>query len=107
MTAQTFSEWIDRQLHRRRWLWSDLCREAGIDTGTLTNALKRSVGPSLARSIAHALEIPEWQVFMQVGILTEAPIMLDMMPTQSKPRTCWQPCQLMTGRSWLLGAEKK
>ncbi len=70
-----FAEWLDLQLKERDWRPVELARRAGIDTGMVSNLLnrKRNAGPETCRAIAHALDLPEEEVFRKAGLLSPKP----------------------------------
>jgi transcriptional regulator with XRE-family HTH domain len=67
-----FSEWLRDQLECREWKAADLARCAAIDKAVVSRILNsaRNPGPDTCVAIAHALEIPEEEVFRQAGYLS-------------------------------------
>lgn len=67
-----FSRWLHDQLESREWKPADLARCAAIDKAVVSRILSgvRNPGPDTCVAIAHALEIPEEEVFRQAGYLS-------------------------------------
>jgi len=71
----TFSAWLEEQLHIRGWRPADLARHADIPDATLSRILNQSrqAGPDVCRAIAYALKIEEEIVFRRAGLLSPVP----------------------------------
>lgn len=76
---EQFVEWLQAELDQRGWLASDLARRAGLGSGTLSQLMNgyRNPGPDVCRSIAHALKVPEEEVFRRAGLLSPKPELSD------------------------------
>ena len=70
-----FSVWLEEQMREREWTQAELARKAGLTRGAINNILTqhRQPGPEAARAIAHALDLPEEEVFRQAGLLSAKP----------------------------------
>jgi transcriptional regulator with XRE-family HTH domain len=75
LPVTTFSLWLQNEMNQRGWSQSDLARAAETNPGTISNLLNdlRRPGDEICRSIARAFGIPQWEVFMKAGLLTDPP----------------------------------
>jgi transcriptional regulator with XRE-family HTH domain len=72
---ESFATWLQVEIKKRDWSPSDLARQAKKDIATISRVLNgdRQAGDDVCRAIADALGLPQWQVFLRAGLLTEAP----------------------------------
>lgn len=66
---------MSAELKARGFGVSEFARLTGTYPATISNVLNgnRHPGDDLCRAIAGALNIPQWDVFMRAGLLTEKP----------------------------------
>ncbi len=71
----TFPMWLQQEMDIRGWSQADLSRKAGITTSTVSNLLNemRKPGDEICRALSRALGIPQVEVFVQAGLITEPP----------------------------------
>jgi transcriptional regulator with XRE-family HTH domain len=76
MTPVSFEEWLTARLAERGLKPFHLAKEAGVAASTILNLLsgERRLGTDVARAIAKALDLPQWEVFLAAGLMTETPI---------------------------------
>lgn len=67
----TFTEWLSSEMELRGWSQAELARRANTSRSAINGLLSgsRGPGPDLARSIAHALKLPDETVFRAAGLL--------------------------------------
>ena len=67
-----FSTWLEGKMKEEEWSQAELARRAGLTRGAINNILTehRQPGPEACRAIAHALDLPEEEVFRQAGLLS-------------------------------------
>jgi hypothetical protein len=67
-------KWLDKQLNARGMVDADLAREAGVDSGTISNARTRNkVGVDLSKKFAKAFKMKHVVVMYELGITDENP----------------------------------
>ena len=68
----TFKEWLSAEMKTRGWSQAELARRANTSRSAINGLLSgwRGPGPDLARSIAHALKLPDETVFRAAGLLS-------------------------------------
>jgi transcriptional regulator with XRE-family HTH domain len=67
-----FKEWLSAEMKTRGWSQAELARRANTSRSAINGLLSgwRGPGPDLARSIAHALKLPDETVFRAAGLLS-------------------------------------
>lgn len=70
-----FKEWLSGEMEARGWSQAELARRANTSRSAINGLLSgwRGPGPDLARSIAHALKLPDETVFRAAGLLPPKP----------------------------------
>jgi transcriptional regulator with XRE-family HTH domain len=70
-----FADWLEEQINLKGWRPAELASRSGLDPGFVNHLLnrKRNPGPKASRAIAHALDLPEEEVFRQAGLLSPKP----------------------------------
>ncbi len=121
---QTFAEWLDEQLTRRRWVAADLTAASrtedyprGLDSGLISRWRRRdatAVVPTQAKTLnrlAHALEVPESEVYRAAGLLPADATMDETGQAHLPPRLAVFVAQIeqafrgMTEQEWLVREE--
>ena len=74
-THPSFRHWLQTQLEQRGWSMSELARRCDVSHPTISRFMsgKRDISSDVVRAIAHALEMPEEQLFRQAGLLSPLP----------------------------------
>ena len=69
---QTFSGWLQEELNKREWTQADLSRKSEVSQAQIARIMSgsRGIGPEACKEIAHALDLPEEEVFRQAGLLS-------------------------------------
>ena len=72
---ESFATWLQVEIKKRNWSPSDLARQAKKDIATISRVFNgdRQAGDDVCRAIAGALDMPQWEVFIRAGLLTEPP----------------------------------
>jgi transcriptional regulator with XRE-family HTH domain len=67
-----FSKWLQSELDKQEWTQADLARKTDLSRAAVSLVLSknRKPGPDFCRAIAHALDLPEEEVFRQAGLLS-------------------------------------
>ncbi len=67
-----FADWLEEQLVSKEWRPAELASRSRLDPGFVNHLLNRNrnPGPKACRAIAHALDLPEEEVFRQAGLLS-------------------------------------
>ena len=67
-----FSGWLQIEIDKREWNQADLARKTEMSRAAVSQVLSenRRPGPEFCRAVAHALDLPEEEVFRQAGLLT-------------------------------------
>ncbi len=75
MPRAEFVEFIEDELKKRGWNYSDLSRQAGLQSGTLSNIMNsnRRPGAESCNAIAKALKVPPSLVFVKAGLMDPDP----------------------------------
>lgn len=79
-----FTDWLLSEMDKRGLSQAALSRQAGLSRAAVSNVLSGARGPgaNFCQAIAHALKIPESEVFRQAGLLEEkstAPLFVDQI----------------------------
>jgi len=69
-----FYEWLQAKMKEQGLGVRELCRLAGVSSGTISRILNgtRGPGPVLCQKLSKVLDIPETVVFEQAGLLSAA-----------------------------------
>ena len=67
-----FSKWLQEEIDKREWTQADLARKTNLSRAAVSQVLSenRRPGPEFCRATAHALDLPEEEVFRQAGLLS-------------------------------------
>ena len=83
-----FSEWLRAVLEDRGIGLRELSRMAGVSPAAISNVLNqnRGVGPEFCQAIAHALKLPEEEVFLRAGLLKSplSRLFVELSPEQQE-----------------------
>jgi transcriptional regulator with XRE-family HTH domain len=76
---ESFGEWLQEELKKRKWRQADLARAAHLDTAVISNLVnnKRGPGEETCKAIAHAFVLPPENVFRAAGLLPLLPSIED------------------------------
>lgn len=71
-TMDTFEQWLLNEMHTRDISMRELARNAGISHSSISLVLsgQRGITAEFCQSIAHALKLPEEEIFLRAGLLT-------------------------------------
>jgi transcriptional regulator with XRE-family HTH domain len=66
-----FPDWLNQELNKRGWTYSELARRAGISHSTVSTVISRASkpGPEFCLGIARALGLPPEDVFRKAELL--------------------------------------
>jgi len=69
-----FYEWLQAKMDEEGLGVRELCRMAGVSSGTISRVLNgtRGPGPVLCQKLARALRVPEILVFVEAGLISPA-----------------------------------
>jgi len=87
VTASEFADWLQSEMNNRGWRQADLVREANINSGYLSQILKRERMPGLdiCKGIARAFGMRDVDVARRAGLLeqekptTDAPSLRELI----------------------------
>jgi len=87
VTASEFADWLQGEMNNRGWRQADLVREANINSGYLSQILKRERMPGLdiCKGIARAFGMKDVDVARRAGLLeqekpaTDAPSLRELI----------------------------
>ena len=67
-----FSGWLQEEIDKREWTQANLARKAHVSRAAVSQVISenRKPGPDFCRAIAHALDLPEEDVFRQARLLS-------------------------------------
>jgi transcriptional regulator with XRE-family HTH domain len=72
---ENFIDWLRYELNIRGWDQIELTKRGGISSGAVSKMLseERRPGSDMCRAIAHALGIPQKEVFIRAGLMDAEP----------------------------------
>lgn len=87
-----FSRWLKYRMDERNLKAIKLAELSGVDPTTIGLLLAgaRNLGPEAARGIARGLGLPEWEVFLAGGLLSQAPLNAEGRPLDPRIETIWR-----------------
>ena len=70
-----FSKWLQKEMDKQEWTQADLARKSNLSRAAVSQVISENRGPGteFCRAIAHALDLPEEEVFRQAGLLSPQP----------------------------------
>jgi transcriptional regulator with XRE-family HTH domain len=73
-----FAKWLQDEMAKRGLGVRELARLAGVSPAGISKVLNqyRGAGPDLCQALAHALDLPEEEVFLHAGLLTRPGVSL-------------------------------